>query len=119
MSDDVELPITDGGFSTKLYEQIPCTIGYVYMRVEVDGTVRPCCIARVHTGDLTESSMEEVWHGARQNAFRNKLSRIHKDHFHKKDPDWAFCQQCSHKQANIKNQKIIEESLGSSGGDDQ
>lgn len=107
--DKIFVATTDGGYSEKLYEKIPCTIGYVYLRLEVDGTIRPCCISRVSTGNLNESSVEEIWHGGRQNAFRDKLMRINEDHFFKKDPEWAFCQQCSHKKANMDNFKLMSE----------
>ena len=103
--------ITDGGYSENLYTKIPCTIGYVYMRVEVDGKVKPCCISRVSTGNITKSSVNEIWHGKRQQAFREKLEKINVDHFHQHDPEWAFCQQCSHSSFNRENAEILNKKL--------
>ena len=103
--------ITDGGFSENIYKKIPCTIGYVYMRVEVDGRVKPCCISRVATGNMNDNSAAEIWHGKRQQAFREKLEKINVDHFHQYDPEWTFCQQCSHRITNIQNAEILNKKL--------
>jgi len=95
----------DGGLKKDLYKKIPCTVGYTYARFEVDGTLRPCCIAKYGSGNLnnTKDSWLEIWHGLPQNNFRQKTGRIHEEHFHENDPEWGFCNHCSHRFLNQRN----------------
>lgn len=87
-------------YKSDLYSKIPCRIGYTYSRIEVSGIVKPCCVSRHSVGDLNNNSFEKIWNGASMLTFRNKLGRIRQEKFHQKDPQWAFCQHCSHTTAN-------------------
>ena len=103
----VQLEVGDGGRSTDLYTKIPCTIGYTYIRFQVDGTVKSCCIAKHEIGSVQDQKWFDVWHSLAYASFRQKLARIHKERFHLIDPEWAFCQQCSHVKNNIRQASAL------------
>ncbi|MGZ3688021.1 MAG: SPASM domain-containing protein [Bdellovibrionota bacterium] len=103
MSEKIDLPLMNGSVPSTLYSRIPCTVGYSYIRFEVDGTVRPCCVARHPIGSLAGSSWRQIWRSAAYQAFRTKMARIHLERFHLTDPEFVFCQQCSHMGQNINN----------------
>ena len=90
-----------------LYTRIPCTVGYSYIRFEVSGEVRPCCIAKYPIGNSARDSWRSIWRSSAYQAFRMKLGRIHRDRFHLQDPEFAFCLQCSHTQLNRTNAEIL------------
>lgn len=100
-------PTRDGGHADDLYLKIPCTVGLNYARIEVDGTVKPCCIARHGIGNLNTSSWSEIWHGAQAQRFREKTGKIHEEGFHLTDPEWGFCRQCSHRRINTDNARAL------------
>lgn len=97
--------VNDDGYAEKIYNKIPCTVGYSYVRLEVDGNVRLCCISRHPVGNISARSFSDVWQGRQAYAFREKTARIHKEQFHLKDPEWGFCQQCSHISINFSNEE--------------
>lgn len=104
---DVSLDVVNAGVPTDYYSENPCVIGYSYIRFEVDGSIMPCCIAKYSMGNLQDSDWRDVWHSGGYENFRRKLSRIHIDRFHIKDPEWAFCQQCSHPDVNRQQNALL------------
>lgn len=103
----VELGIMNAGSPAELYSKIPCTVGYSYIRFEVGGSIRACCIAKHSIGDLSENSWREVWRSTAYHTFRSKMMRIHKERFHLEDPEYFFCQQCSHSCQNTENARRL------------
>lgn len=94
--------VLHGNYYLDTYSKIPCMIGYNYFRVRVDGGVRPCCSAEgLDVGDLNKKTWQELWFSDGYATFRNKMESINKDHFHRTDPEWFFCQQCPHIGLNI------------------
>ena len=93
----------DGGLSQALYTSIPCTIGYNYARIEVDGSMKLCCVSHHEIGNIYESSFDEIWQSNRAEAFRKKLLKIDQDQFHLSDPEWGYCRHCSHVSINREN----------------
>ena len=87
----------------ELYNNIPCTVGFAYIRFEVDGNVRPCCIAKHPIGNLAQEDWRKTWRSAAYQSFRSKMGRIHIDKFHLSEPEFLFCQQCSHVLLNKQN----------------
>lgn len=87
---------------TSFYSKNPCMIAFSYVRFEVTGHVRACCIAKHAIGDLSHANWRQVWRSEAYSAFRRKMMRIHKEKFHLKDPEYFFCQQCSHMGTNVK-----------------
>ena len=81
---------------TDFYSKHPCYIGFAFVRVEVSGEVRACCIAKHTIGQLEkDGGWRAVWRSAAYEAFRAKMLRIHTEKFHLHDPEFSFCQQCS------------------------
>ncbi len=94
--------------TSEVYKNIPCTVGFAYIRFEVDGNVRPCCIAKHPIGSLSEQTdWRNIWRSAAYQSFRAKMSRIHIDKFHLTEPEFLFCQQCSHLLMNTQNAKAV------------
>lgn len=100
--------VANGDIPSDLFSQIPCTIGYSYIRFEVDGNIRPCCIAKYEIGNLKEGDWRDAWHSGAWMSFRQKLATIHIEKFHRNDPEWSFCQQCSHIPINEENAKAMK-----------
>ena len=96
------LGVLNAGFPAELYKKTPCKIGYKYIRLQVDGTVLPCCVSNMPLGSIHAKSFQDIWFSDSYNTFRAKTAVIHEEHFHITDPNWAFCQQCSHTGINIK-----------------
>lgn len=105
--DKLKIGVMDGGASLDFYQQNPCTAPYHYTRLEVSGEVRGCCIQKHHLGTTDKKTWSEIWHGQTFEAFRAKMKTIHETHFHLKDPEWGFCQQCSHRHLNENNAKLL------------
>lgn len=93
---ELDLDIKNGGVPTDFFSNNPCVVGYSYIRFEVSGNITPCCIAKHTIGSAYEQDWRDVWHSAAYDSFRRKMTRIHLEKFHKVDPEWTFCQQCSH-----------------------
>ncbi len=98
-----DIGILNGGLPSQLFSKIPCTVGYSYLRFEVDGNIKPCCIAKYPVGHISKNDWRLTWHSVAMAAFRNKTAKINKDLFHLSDPEWLFCQQCSHITLNKRN----------------
>lgn len=96
----VELGVMNAS-PAQFYSNNPCMIAYAYMRFEVTGEVRACCIAKHPIGDLKQKNWREIWRSEAYSAFRKKMMRIHKDRFHLRDPEYFFCQQCSNINTNV------------------
>lgn len=108
VSNNVDLGVQNANVPTDYYSNNPCTIGYSYIRFMVDGSILPCCVAKHDMGNLKEQDWRDVWHSGGYENFRRKLFRIHKDRFHTNDPEWAFCQQCSHISLNRELNDLLE-----------
>lgn len=97
---EVKVDVINGNVPTDYYSANPCLIGYSYLRFEVSGEIAPCCIAKHTIGSAYKQDWREVWHSGAYENFRKKMARIHVDRFHQSDPEWTFCQQCSHLSLN-------------------
>lgn len=108
--DDIKGPDFDqlkGQEPSKIYSQIPCTVAYQYIRFEVSGDVRPCCVSKYPIGLMKDKSWRSIWRSASYQAFRSRMGKIHKQKFHLSDPEFAFCLQCSHVQLNLHNAQLL------------
>jgi radical SAM protein with 4Fe4S-binding SPASM domain len=105
--DEVNLGVLNGSVPKDFYSQNPCTVGYSYIRFEVDGSIRPCCISKYEIGKLSDGDWRVTWHSTAWMSFRKKLAKIHIEKFHLNDADWLFCQQCSHLPINQKNITLL------------
>jgi MoaA/NifB/PqqE/SkfB family radical SAM enzyme len=63
-----------------LVHTLPCFAGWTYARVMADGRVIPCLKAhRVPSGNVHDTSFAEIWHGAKQRAFRRTTRAVSKE----------------------------------------
>lgn len=101
---EIQLGVQNGNYVTDLYRSIPCTVGYSYVRIEVSGEIRACCVALYPIGT---QNWKKTWRSSAYQAFRQKMKRIHEEQFHLKDPEFLFCQQCSHREINQANAELL------------
>ncbi len=55
------------------WQKLPCYVGWFHTRIAVDGSVIPCSSCTIPLGNLTESSMEEIWNGPEYRKFRKNM----------------------------------------------
>lgn len=82
------------------YLEMPCLIGYAYLRIQVDGSVAPCCSAPFKMGNINKETLDQIWQSDAYYEWREKLKSIHLSHFHLSDPTFSFCKMCPHLNPN-------------------
>jgi MoaA/NifB/PqqE/SkfB family radical SAM enzyme len=92
--------IQNAGFSLKLYDQVPCNIGYEYIRFGVNGEVWPCCISKYPLSQNGNDGILNNWHNSKLQSFRKITENFPTEKLHRNDGDWSFCQQCTHTEIN-------------------
>jgi MoaA/NifB/PqqE/SkfB family radical SAM enzyme len=105
--DTIDHGIQNAEVPANFYKNNVCMIGYSYVRYLIDGSIRPCCIYEKSMGNTNHQSWEDIWHSDEYENFRHKMLTIHRDHFHLFDPQWTFCQQCSHMALNEKSNALL------------
>jgi MoaA/NifB/PqqE/SkfB family radical SAM enzyme len=58
------------------YRAVPCAIGWVSARVDVDGRVYPCCRCNEPLGNAFDAGFEAAWRGEAYRRFRRSALRI-------------------------------------------
>jgi len=91
----------NGGLPLEVMQQIPCSIGFSYVRVETNGDVKACCVSPFTIGEIRTKNFEDVWNSSEYNTWRAKFLNIHKRKFHLHDAEFSFCQICPHIPQNI------------------
>jgi len=99
--------LMNGGVPSDLYQKISCRIAYNYMRFQVNGEVRACCIAKYPIGEVRTQTWRKVWRSTAYAAFREKMKKIAIQQFHLTDPEFQFCQTCSHIPINLESEKLM------------
>ena len=62
-------------FDANIVDRVPCTVGWNYARVRVDGTLIPCCKGeKLPMGNLIDEGLGPIWLGERMSVFR-KMTR--------------------------------------------
>ena len=56
----------------KVWEKVPCYVGWVQVHVKVDGTVLPCNSCSLPMGNLNEHSLSHIWNGPPLKRFRRQ-----------------------------------------------
>lgn len=60
-----------GRYDRQAVDEVPCLVGWGFLRIMADGHVVPCCRAVAKPmGDLNHSSFGEIWSSARYQEFR-------------------------------------------------
>jgi len=95
--------VQNAGIPLKLYDKVPCNIGREYIRFGVNGEVWPCCISKYPISHNGSNGILTNWHSSKLAHFRKVTENLPNSKLHRTDPDWAFCQQCSHTEINQKN----------------
>jgi MoaA/NifB/PqqE/SkfB family radical SAM enzyme len=75
-----------GYYDHRAVEEIPCTIGWTFSRINADGEVNGCLKShRLPLGNVLETRFSEIWNGPRQREFRTRtLERRPNDPFFRK-----------------------------------
>jgi radical SAM protein with 4Fe4S-binding SPASM domain len=85
--------------TTSLYQIIPCYYGWLWVRVNADGFVYPCCRCYQPLGDIHKENLKEIWNGNAYNRFRQDAIQLNK----RKSPVKACdCYSCSHFTGNLR-----------------
>lgn len=83
--------------------EVGCFMGYVYSRVQVDGTVLYCCNTEVVIGSLREASFSQLWRGEVWEGWRARFRRG--DYL-------ASCDQCGKLNENVKLSRRFQRRFG-------
>jgi len=81
-----------GDYDARAVEEIPCYVGWLFVRITADGKVAPCCRGvNKPMGDLHARSFADIWCGPAYREFRRLALRESKRH-----PYFApiGCQRC-------------------------
>ncbi len=90
--------------TTHLYRRIPCYYGWLSVRIEVDGSVYPCCRCYNSLGNIYEKEFTDIWKGQAYQRFRKAALHINKS---KTPVDGCFCNSCVHHTANLRVHRIL------------
>jgi MoaA/NifB/PqqE/SkfB family radical SAM enzyme len=87
-----------------LYRLIPCYMGWLWVQVQADGYVLPCCRCSRPLGNVHDAPMPAIWHGAAYNAFRRAAGLINR----RGTPVEACgCDNCANNGANLRAYRIL------------
>ncbi|MBI4667307.1 MAG: radical SAM protein [Nitrospinae bacterium] len=64
--------LLSGGF----YKRYPCLVGWTYVMILEDGSVRPCCYCGTNMGNINSARFSEIWNGEIYHRFREKSIRL-------------------------------------------
>jgi radical SAM protein with 4Fe4S-binding SPASM domain len=85
--------------TTSVYQIIPCYYGWLWMRINADGLVYPCCRCYEPLGDIYKENLRDIWNGYRYNRFRQEAIQLN----HRRTPVHSCdCYSCSHFTGNLK-----------------
>ncbi|MCM8784040.1 MAG: radical SAM protein [Candidatus Omnitrophica bacterium] len=96
----------DKGEYDSLVKDIPCYIGWDFMRITANGDVYPCLKANVPVGNIYEEDLLKIWYGEKQRIFR-KLAK------EKKENIYFSPQRCSLSCDNLAQNMILQKQIAS------
>lgn len=100
------LGILNADTPARYYDQHPCQIGYEYLRILASGAALPCCPSVYPLADSKDRSILEIWRSGSMQQFREAGAQMHVKRPHRHEPEWMFCQYCSHEQINRRRNAI-------------
>jgi len=56
-----------------VWQELACYMGWLHVRIKVDGTVFPCNPCDLPMGNLNQHSLHEIWNGSALQDFRQKV----------------------------------------------
>jgi len=89
---------------TEIYKKISCYVGWLYVYVQANGTVYPCCHSYVPLGDINKTSMEQIWNSTAYQKFRKQALAINRS---KGFVDGCNCAECQNYLANMRVHKML------------
>lgn len=110
-STEANYAVQNADSAGKFLDNLPCKIGHQYLRLEVRGRVLPCCIANYPVAKLEGQNISQIWFSHSLASFRQKMDETPSTKFHRKDPEWTFCQQCCHLNLNKDYNKLLGKEL--------
>jgi MoaA/NifB/PqqE/SkfB family radical SAM enzyme len=68
-------------YDKNIIDRIPCTVGWIYTRLLVNGDVVPCCKAyQMPLGNLFQQSFRDIWSSRGYDEFRHRALTLKKSH---------------------------------------
>lgn len=59
-------------YTDRVYEEIPCLIGWYLSQIGTDGRVTPCCMLTTTMGNINEQRFRDIWFSEIYHSFRTK-----------------------------------------------
>jgi radical SAM protein with 4Fe4S-binding SPASM domain len=88
----------------KVWEKVPCYVGWVQVHIKVDGTVLPCNSCSLPMGNLNEQSLSHIWNGSSLKRFRRQT--LTKEGLAHMGPH-CDCHFCCHVEDNMRVHRIF------------
>jgi MoaA/NifB/PqqE/SkfB family radical SAM enzyme len=87
-----------------LYRAIPCYYGWLSMKVDLDGSVYPCCRCYESLGNAHEQGLAGVWYGEAYSRFRREARAMARSGA---SPGMCQCDRCSQPVANLRTFRAL------------
>lgn len=88
----------------KLYRHIPCYLGWLAFRIDLDGSVYPCCRCYEPLGNIFEQEPESLWNSEVYDRWRKTAKAINK----RRTPvENCACNTCVHHNLNTRVYKFF------------
>jgi radical SAM protein with 4Fe4S-binding SPASM domain len=67
-------------YERQIIDRVPCTVGWTYSRITVEGNVLPCCKASdFPLGNIHKDSFRRIWQSRAYSTFRQKAKELPKN----------------------------------------
>jgi radical SAM protein with 4Fe4S-binding SPASM domain len=94
-----------------LYRIIPCYYGWLWVMIDSDGKVYPCCRCYEPLGDIYRNNFSEIWHG---NAYRHYRKETIKINRHGTPIGGCNCSSCANFDGNLRVYRALHPMKGRS-----
>ncbi len=74
LSHNIDQTRTRYRIGKRIWQNIPCYIGWIHTRIKTDGTILPCNRCDIPMGNLDANSFQEIWNGSSYRNFRSQAS---------------------------------------------
>lgn len=88
----------------KVWEKYPCYIGWVDVRIHVNGDVNPCSTCNIVIGNIRESRLREIWNSPSCQGFR-EIGRNRRTN--RQLTGSCFCEFCCHVLTNARMDRFL------------
>ena len=105
LSSNIDQTLIRYNIGESVWEKLPCYIGWVHMRIKVDGTVLACNTCSTPVGTLIKNTLEEIWNGREMRDFRRQT--ITREGLRRMSAD-CDCGFCCHTIENLRVHRIFK-----------